>query len=256
MEPSIKILNLQIPIYGVCWMSGIFLAAFIALSLSKKTDVEKFDIVCSAVYAVIGGMIGSKLLFIVVTLRKIIEDKIPVEAVIKGGFVFYGGLIGGIIGLSIYTTIYKLKFLEFADIYACVLPLGHALGRVGCFVSGCCYGMPYNGAFGIVYTETLGGAPLGISIFPIQILEALLLTVLFAVLLILFIRINKKGIVAAIYLYSYSIIRFALEFFRGDTERGSFMRLSTSQIISIIILLILSVLILLRRKYIKKDTLL
>lgn len=252
MEPFIKILSLEVPIYGVCWMAGIFISAFIALCLSKRMRIEKFDVVCSAVYAVIGGMIGSKLLFIAVTLKKIIDENIPIEAVIKGGFVFYGGLIGGTVGLLIYTKIYKLKFFEFADVYSCVLPLGHAIGRIGCFVSGCCYGMPYNGALGVVYTETLGSTPLGVTLFPIQLLEASLLTVLFAVLMILFFRTKKKGMVTSVYLYSYSIMRFVLEFFRGDAERGKIMSLSTSQIISIAILLILSILILLHRKYLKR----
>ena len=188
MEPFIEILNLEIPIYGVCWMVGIFISAFIALFLSKKRRIEKFDVVCSAIYAVIGGMIGSKLLFIIVSLKTIIQEKIPIEAVIKGGFVFYGGLIGGIVGLYIYIKIYKLYFLDFADTYACVLPLGHALGRIGCFFSGCCHGMHYNGPFSVVYTQTLGTTPLNIPLFPIQLLEALTLTALFIVLLILFLK--------------------------------------------------------------------
>ena len=252
MEPFIKIFGLEIPIYGVCWMAGIFISAFIALFLSKRQRIEKFDVVCSAVYASIGGMIGSKLLFIAVTLKKIIEENIPFAAVLKGGFVFYGGLIGGIIGLLIYTKQYKLKFMEFTDLYACVLPFGHALGRIGCHASGCCYGIEYDGPFNVVYTESLGLTPLGTPLFPIQLLEAVILLILFIVLLIVFLKTEKRGLVTGIYLYAYSVLRFILEFFRGDLERGKFMRLSTSQIVSILIIVCLSIIIIVSAKRRKK----
>ncbi len=183
----------------------------------------------------IGAIIGSKLLFIVVSWKDIVKYNLSLEAIIKGGFVFYGGLIGGFIGLVIYTKIYKEKIYAYMDIYAVVLPIGHAVGRVGCFFAGCCYGIPCS--FGVVYTHTVGQTPLGIKLLPIQLIEAGCLVILFIVQIIIYTK-TKKGIATLTYCINYSVIRFVLEYFRGDSERGVFGIFSTSQWICIGIIVI------------------
>ena len=251
MEPFIYLLGKEIPIYGVAWIIGTAIAAIIAALLTNKCGIKKYDLVYSAVFAVLSGIGGAKLLFIIVSLKTIIENNISFTAVLQGGFVFYGGLIGGAIGIIIYTKMYKLSTLKFFDLYAVVLPLGHAIGRIGCFYSGCCYGMPYDGIFSCVYTKTLGMTPLNTPLLPIQLIEALLLFILFVVSIIIFLKKPKTGMITAIYLYSYNIIRFILEFFRGDTERGLWLGLSTSQIISIALVIIVSVCIMHNKRKIK-----
>ena len=240
MEPFIYLFGKEIPIYGVAWILGTVIAAIIAVMLCKKREIERYDLVYSAVFAVLAGIGGAKLLFIAVSLKTIIEQHIPLLAVLQGGFVFYGGLIGGAIGIIIYTRMYKLDTLKFFDIYAVVLPLGHAVGRIGCFYSGCCYGMPYDGIFSCVYTKTLGMTPLNTPLLPIQLIEAFLLFALFVACIIIFFKSQKRGLITSVYLYSYNVIRFVLEFFRGDAERGTFLGMSTSQIISIVLMIILS----------------
>ena len=183
-----------------------------------------------------GAIIGAKLLFILVSMDEIIRLKLSVLAVIKGGFVFYGGLVGGLLGLLVYTRQYKMKLTPFLDIYATVLPLGHAIGRVGCFFGGCCYGIRYNGIFRVVYEQTAGQTPSGVGLLPIQLIEAIALLSLFFLQLFLFKRKKFAGRQAWSYIVSYSIIRFFLEFFRGDKIRGSVLWLSTSQWISLIML--------------------
>ena len=194
----------------------------------------------------VGAFLGAKLLFIAVSLKQIIEYDISLVGVIKGGFVFYGGLLGGALGLYIYVKQFKLRFFEYADIYATVLPIGHALGRVGCFFAGCCYGIPHDGLFSHTYTATVGTTPLGVPLLAIQLIEAIALFLLFLALLTVFLLSRQRlGFCSTVYAISYAVLRFALEFFRGDKGRGVFI-FSTSQWISLLILAL--VLWVMRRK--------
>lgn len=239
-----EFLGKQIPLYGIFFYIGIFAAGGVALLICECKRLSKFDTVASGVYAMIGAIIGAKLLFILVSWRDIIAYKVEYElslsdtlmSVIKGGFVFYGGLIGGALGLAVYVLQFKMKLSDFADIYAVVLPLGHAFGRIGCFFGGCCYGVPHDGAFSYTYTATAGTTPLGVPLLPVQLIEAIALFILFAILLGIFLgHTQHTYLCVKIYALSYSVIRFILEFFRGDKERGGFLYLSTSQWISLVI---------------------
>lgn len=240
----------EIPLYGVCWLLGIVLAGIVACFLLKRAKMDHFDLACSAVFALFGGIIGSKLMFITVSLKTILALKLSFFEVLQGGFVFYGGLIGGFIGLMIYSKIFKIKSSVVMDIYAVVLPLGHACGRVGCYLGGCCYGMEYHGPFSVTYSDEVlnYGTPVGVPLFPVQLLESALLLVMFALLIVLYFKTHRAGMCSAVYLYTYAVTRFVLEYFRGDKERGSFLALSTSQIISLLIVIAVTVVIAVNRK--------
>ncbi len=250
MISNIELFGTSIPLYGIFFYLGIALAAIAALIISKKISFPCWEIVYSAIYVMIGAMLGAKLLFIAVSWDQIVEYNLSFIQIIKGGFVFYGGLIGGAIGLFIYTSVYKANIIEYIDIYATVLPLGHAIGRIGCFFAGCCYGVPSS--FGVIYTQTVGQTPLGIKLFPVQLAESACLIALFIILLVLFFKSKRKGIVALVYAFSYSVIRFVLEFFRGDAERGIFFGISTSQWICILLALISTILLFLRIQKLKR----
>lgn len=246
----INILGREVPLYGLCWIIGIALAFIVALFLLKRAGLDAFDLACSAVFTLGGVVIGAKLLFIIVSLPTIIELKLSPLELIAGGFVFYGGLIGGALGLLLYTRIFKVKLMNIVDVYAAVIPLGHACGRVGCFLGGCCYGMEYDGPLSYTYSEGVLNAstPIGVPLFPVQLFEAGLLLLLFVPMLIIYFKTERTGICGAIYLYAYAVIRFILEYFRGDKERGSLLAFSTSQIISILIIVFVTVFIIMVRK--------
>lgn len=233
---SINLFGKEVPLYGLLFIIGIVLAGLVALTIIKKRNIDSFDFIYGGVMTMLGAGLGAKLLFLAVSWKDIIKYNVPLEDVIKGGFVFYGGLIGGLITLLVFTRIYKLSTVDFVDVLAVVLPFGHAFGRVGCFFAGCCYGIPYDGPFSYVYKTTAGNTPLGVPLFPVQLLEALLLVLLFVGLYITFkCKPQRKFLTTEIYVIAYSIIRFALEFLRGDKERGGFLMLSTSQWISILL---------------------
>ena len=237
MSSFVNILGREIPLYGIFFFLGIGVAAALAAILRKNAGLDMFDIAGSGVYIMIGAMIGAKLLFIAVTLPQIIEMNIPFTALIKGGFVFYGGLLGGAGGLLVYVRQFKMQLSPFADLYTTVLPLGHALGRVGCFFAGCCYGIPWE--HGHIYTSTVGTTPLGVPLLPVQLIESATLLVLFGVQLTLYLYKRRAWRNTLFYFIAYPTVRFILEFFRGDTERGKIAGLSTSQLVSLLIIALL-----------------
>lgn len=239
VKPTFDILGKTISIYGIFYIIGVFASLFVLFCLKKYIDYKSYDIIYCIIFAFVGGMIGSKVLFIITSLKTIINLHISIQALMMGGFVFYGGLIGGYLGGFIYCKAYKLSFLLMSDVVSITIPLGHAFGRLGCLCGGCCYGFPHNGKFSVTYIETLGDAPLNTPLFPVQLIESIILLLLFATLLITYKKFHHiKGFSTASYLLSYSTIRFVLEFFRGDKIRGLLWGLSTSQWISILIIII------------------
>ena len=254
LHPTFSLFGKDVPFYGVLFFTGLLVAAFVAFALCRKRAVERFDIVCAEVYAGIGGILGAKLLFLLVSIPLIIKYKPDFLSLIKGGFVFYGGAIGGAAGLWIYCKQFHLPAVDYFDLAAVVVPLGHAFGRVGCFLSGCCYGMPYDGFGSYTYYEALDvNTPIGVPLLPIQLIESVCLLLLFCVQLALFLRSpDRKWRPTVVYLTVYPILRFVLEFFRGDAVRGGFLGLSTSQWISLLLLLGMAVLFLVRKR--KKPT--
>ena len=250
MIQNINLFENVIPLYGVLFFLGIFFSVLVGLLLIKKSKIAFFDFVACAIYAMIGAILGAKLLFVAVSLEEILRLQLSFITIVKSGFVFYGGLIGGFFGVIIYTKQFKLKSIKFLDCFATVLPLGHAFGRIGCFYSGCCYGIPYSGVFSHVYTNSNNySTPIGIPLLPIQLIESSLLFVLFFMLLIIFIKCNIKGLPSLLYAICYSVMRFILEFFRGDTIRGIFLGFSTSQWISILIFIITIIFIIKQKKH-------
>lgn len=234
--PYYRIFGRVLPAYGIWMCLGVGAAAGVALLLCRRNKIERFDVVGSAVYTMIGALLGAKLLFIAVSLPQIMAQPTPWKAMLMGGFVFYGGLILGTAALWLYCRQFRLSFSAMAALYATVLPLGHAFGRVGCFFGGCCYGIPF--AHGIVYTASAGGhTPLGVPLLPIQLIEAAGLLLIFSVNLIVYLR-TKEGTIRTVWVYflSYAPLRFVLEFFRGDAERGLYWGLSCAQWISLLFL--------------------
>lgn len=152
--------------------------------------------------------------------------------IIYGGSVFYGGVIGGIAGLLLVCRHKHYEFFVFTDLFATILPLGHAIGRLGCYLNGCCYGKTYNRIFAINYIVD------GIQtmVFPTWFFEAFFCGVLFLYFQFIH-RNNATGNRTAIYLLSYSIYRFLIEFMRGDKIRGFLGLFSSSQIISVFALI-------------------
>lgn len=244
MLPFINVFGFQIATYGLIIFIGLFIGAIIAIQyFSKFFDIKKEDIFFCILYAVIGVGIGAKLLYILTNIPFLIENYNNLDLyetfiqMLKGGFVFYGGLIGGILGIFIYSKQFKISFKNLLLIILPVVPLIHSIGRIGCLCAGCCYGMEYHG-FGAITFHNSFFAPNNVPLFPMQIVESICNFLIFLIILVTYKRFLGTYKTVGLYLVLYSIVRFILEFFRGDLIRGIYFSLSTSQWISIILFII------------------
>lgn len=244
MLPYINIFGYEIATYGLIIFIGIFIGAIISIFyFSKFFSVKKEDIFYCILYAVIGLGIGAKLLYIITNIPFLIANYQSLDLfdtflqMLKGGFVFYGGLIGGILGVLVYSKQFKISFKELLLILLPVVPLIHGIGRIGCLCAGCCYGMEYHGFGAITFHNSLL-APNDVPLFPMQIVEAICNFVIFIVLLLTYKKFLGTYKTVGLYLVLYSVVRFTLEFFRGDLIRGIYFSLSTSQWISIVLFIV------------------
>lgn len=219
--------------YGLMIAIGIIAAYLIGEYRAKKYHLDADRVFSIMIWAVLGGFLGAKLLYILTQLKEIIENP-GLLMDLTDGFVVYGGIIGGILSAMIYCRFRKLPFLKYFDLLIPSVALAQAFGRIGCFLAGCCYGRETSCAIGIVFQNS-AYAPNGVRLLPTQLISSGL-DFLHFLLLIWFAKHKKgDGQVAGLYLICYSIGRFILEFFRGDLIRGSVGSLSTSQFISIFV---------------------
>lgn len=255
MYPIVTIFGRPIGTYALSSVAGILLAGWYACRAARRRGVDDNEIIVLLLVSAVGILLGSHVLYALTNLPALLRylsesANLPLEDWFRGllpyvgGAVFYGGLLGGLAAGALYLRIRRLPFAAYADIAAPAIPLFHAFGRIGCFLGGCCYGIPWEG--GITYTRALSPEANGVARFPVQLLESALLFALFFLLAALFRRGALRAKLLALYLAVYAVLRFLLEFLRGDAIRGVYFGLSTSQWISLAILLALGVVALAR----------
>jgi phosphatidylglycerol:prolipoprotein diacylglycerol transferase len=190
---------------------------------------------------VLAGILGSKILYILVDWRTYAEHprEIFSLATLQAGGVFSGGLIGAFIVAWWFLRKYQMPALATCDAFSPGLALGHAIGRLGCFAAGCCYGKETGHWWGVTFTNPIAsanaGTPLGKSLEPTQLIESAAECIIFGILTWMFARKKFDGQVFGAYLFLYGIARFFIEFLRDDPGRGGpyFGILSGTQLISI-----------------------
>lgn len=241
MFPYITVFGKDISTYAVtAFIGAAVMCAVSVLYTKRRKKIPAEDIFYMLLYAGIGCLIGAKLLYLIISADisrqadKSFTENLSLlnRYLISGGFVFYGGLIGAFFGALRYCLHFKIPFCEAIKTVLPTVPLFHAFGRVGCFLSGCCYGKETASALGIVYRNS-PSAPNGVALLPVQLFEAAGNLLLFILLTVLLLKDVRAEIMSGVYLMLYPLMRFILEFYRGDEIRGIFFGMSTSQWISI-----------------------
>lgn len=220
--------------YGLMIGIGFLVAVLVGMYRAKKQGLDQETILDIAIYCIISGFLGGKLLYVIVEWKQFIQD--PWRVLGSAGFVVYGGIIIGVLVGYLYTRIKKISFVRYFDLVMPEIALAQGFGRIGCFLAGCCYGAQTDSFLGVVFPQG-SLAPAGVKLLPTQLFMSAG-DFLIALILILYSRKNKvPGNVGAGYLVLYGIGRFAIEFLRND-RRGTVGALSTSQFISIFIVAI------------------
>lgn len=244
MHPLIHIGPVELPTYGTIILIGFIIGVMFMMHHGKIYGYTKADFLIASMLSAIGLIVGAKVIFFISVLPEIIshwdiaKENIPYTIYYSlSGFVFYGGLIGVLLMLLLFCKQMEYSFLEFTNIVAPVIPFIHGLGRIGCFFGGCCYGIEYNGPFYVKFPPNEFVTELsGVNRFPVQLLECLINMIIFVCLYYYSRKKRKPGSMLGMYLITYSIVRFSLEFLRGDVSRGIFLGVSTSQWISLLLL--------------------
>ena len=221
MHPFFEVLGLRIPAYGTMVLLGALTA--LGIFWHRVGAQERKRALLAAGAALLGALLGAKGLYLLTG-----PEGLTLRERLLGGFVFYGGLAGGLAAGALAARRLRLAALPLLDAAAPAIAIGHGIGRVGCFLAGCCYGRPMDPPLGIVLAEALG-APRDIPLFPVQLLEAACNLALGGFLLWFGRRRCPAGRTAGLYLLLYAVERFLLEFLRGDAARGAAHGLSTSQ---------------------------
>lgn len=253
MFPYLKVFGIQIPMYGLLMAFAMLTSVFLSWLRARKRGQDGDKLLTIAIAAIICGILGAKLLYIAVTYKwhELVE---AVRAngilwLLEGGIVFYGGLIGGILGAFLGARIAKTKLSYYSDSVVPTLPLAHAIGRIGCFCAGCCYGKVTDSWIGMVFPYS--DLPTS-KVIPTQLIECGANLLVFAFLVWFTLRRRKGFITLYVYLIIYGVERFLIEYLRGDEIRGIFGALSTSQWISIGLIVAAVVGIVLTKRFVRE----
>lgn len=293
----IPFLNLPVHTYGAMYVSGLLLGMFVAFRQAKRDGKYHEDILDFGFWALVGALIGARILFIIVESHYYFVEQpfteipkigisIPtIFALWKGGFVFWGGAVGGTIALLVFCHKRRIPLGQMADYCAPGLAIGHALGRIGCVAGGCCYGRAVyhldqvghviaDAPFAIAYPEgsiaygalleSASGQTLDLMtklhttlpLFPVQLVESAANVVIFFILMALIPLKRAHGQLALTYLILYSLMRAVTETFRGDSARGFVIDnvLSTSQFISLVVSILALIMIVMLSRRVRTTT--
>ncbi len=233
----IRIGPITIHTYGFLIATAFLLGLWLALRQAAREGLSKEKITDIGFYALFAGLIGSRVFFIATEWGHFSAHPLDMLKIWEGGLVFYGGVIFAIPVAVWYARKQELSLWQTADIWAPSVAIGHAIGRLGCFCAGCCYGLPTDLPWGVTFSNPETLAIRGVPLHPTQLYESG--AELLNFLILLFIRRRKAfhGQLFWVYVLNYAVIRALIELFRGDTERGFILPgISVSQGISAVML--------------------
>jgi phosphatidylglycerol:prolipoprotein diacylglycerol transferase len=240
---------------------GVLLAAAYLSALgwvargARRAGLDPDAMMSLGFSAIVGALIGAKALLAIRSFGEYTGSVSDLRSLLTSAGDFYGGFIGALVASAIFFRRHRdVPVLRAADVCAPAIALGQAIGRIGCFMAGDDYGRPASVPWAVAFTSpdaaTIGGAPLGVPLHPVQLYESAVCLALFGLLVWLARRPHRDGDVIVSYTVLYAIARFVLEFFRGDADRGFLFGglLSTSQAIAIVMVALALLLLIVRRR--------
>ncbi|MDP8217017.1 MAG: prolipoprotein diacylglyceryl transferase [Candidatus Kaelpia imicola] len=212
--------SLAIRSYGVMLVIAFLTAFYLAKHDSKRISLSKKSMDSIANYLLLGGLLGGRVYY------GLFYD--PYYYFIKpwallfiwqGGLAVHGAIIGGILSLYIFSRRNNIEFLKLADFLAPLLLLGQAIGRIGCFLNGCCYGIPTEKPWGVIFAkDSIAYYQYGFqALHPTQIYECILSLIGFVFLWVIRRDSPFRGFIFSLYLVYYGLIRFYISLFRADS---------------------------------------
>jgi len=229
--------------YGVLVAIAFLAGLWVATHLARDAKLPTESVFNLGFYSALAAMLGAKVMMILVDLPYYTQH--PAEIVslstLQAGGVFYGGLIAALVVATWYLRKTRLPGLPTADVFAPGIALGHAIGRLGCFSAGCCWGVESHLPWAVRFTDPSSQVPpelLGVPLHPTQLYESFAEFLIFGILYWRIRKAHSAGAIISLYLMLYSTARFIIEFYRYH-EQGNLWGgpLDTSQWLSILLFL-------------------
>jgi len=252
--------------YGFLLALGVAVVVWWGLRQSKKTGKYTYDdALTAALVGIPSGIVFSKLLHVIdniviakvhpeliLTSRVIDYTQFPLKIIDGGGLTIEGAVLGAALGIWVYSLFNKkFPYGLFVDAVAPAIILAQAIGRLGCLINGCCYGLESNLPFAIVYTNPNSYGPLGVPVLPTQFFEIVYNLIVFGILMGLRNRLKPDGSLFMIYLSLYAVWRIGIDFIRDGNP--FFFNLHQAQFIGIVTLLITIPVMLRKTRWVKPD---
>jgi len=226
--------------YGVLLAAAYLTGLWMAVRRARAAGIDGNRIMDLLIWVIIAALVGAKLLLFIVDFEHFTSSWEEFTTLLRSGGVFYGGLIAAILVCIYQLRKHRLPLWTSGDLFAPGIALGYMVGRLGCLMAGCCYGQPTDVAWAITFTDPAAnfnvGTPLNVPLHPTQLYEAGAGLIIFVVLMLLEKRPGSfPGRTFWSFAFLYSLLRFFIEFYRGD-DRGLVLGLlSTSQFISVVL---------------------
>ncbi len=239
MDPiAFELGSLAVHWYGMFMAIGLIVGLWTASRRAMKEGIPPEIVTDSGLWIMAGAVIGARLFFIITHWeQEFAGEPLSKMIFIRAGFVFYGGLIGASVAFILFTRKKKLPLWKFADVMAPSVPLGHAFGRIGCLMTGCCHGKTCDLPWAIEFP--VGHSTHPHAVHPTQIYESALLFGLFAFLIWFGKRKKFDGHIFSVYLIIYACLRGFVELFRGDYPKENLIGpLTPGQITGLVIFVI------------------
>ncbi len=206
--------------YGIMAAVGFLGACGVLAANRKYAGMSADQASNSLLTAMIAGIVGARVFYVVEFFPRYRDNLGEIFRIDHGGLVFYGGFLLAMAALYLFCRRSKLDFIRVLDVYAPAIALGHACGRIGCFLNGCCYGKPTELCWAVHFPPGSEAALRygGAGVHPVQLYESgenLLAFWLYWIL----VRKCPRGVAASTYLLVYGVLRFLNEYARGDNAR-------------------------------------
>ncbi len=239
--PLIGETHLFLPTYGVLFATGVLAAWWWFMRRARGFGIPEERLFNLTFYSLLAGIVGAKLTLVLVDFKSYLEHPADLLGTIRSAGVVIGGVIAGATAFILYCRRNGLPLWRLADAIAAPLALGQAIGRIGCFSAGCCWGAPaaMENAFAVTFTssDTQTGVPLHQALIPTQLMHMGHALFLAVALTWLWRREDQReGVVFWVYVVLYSVGRGLIEFWRDDSQRGLYFgdEISTSQILALL----------------------
>ena len=224
--------------YGLMIALGVLLGYYWVKRRGTQCGIQEDFALDLALRLVLIGFLGGKILYVFTNWQNFLHE--PLQYLGSSGFVVYGGILAGLAAAWSYCRRREVAFSAALDVFLPPVALAQAFGRVGCFLTGCCYGRPTQSRIGVVFPEGCS-APAGVPLIPTQLFSAAGDLLIVCLLLVYERRKAAYRTLAPTYFFLYGTGRFCIEFLRDD-PRGSVGALSTSQFISVFVVILSAVL--------------